>query len=177
MAIFRTKEGEIEWNGDKFFAMATEANIKAMNKAAITVQAKAKKLIGGAGSGRLYRRRRQKGKRGTFTANEWHRASKPGQPPARDTGILANSVTFLVRHGIKPGVTDIIGVNDLTVVGSVGPDIDKIRMQSPRTDPDYGFFLEVGTKNIAKRPWLRPALNKSRRKILRLFRITNTSLE
>jgi hypothetical protein len=169
--------GTLEWNGDKFFAMATEANVRAMNKAAILVQAKAKKLIGGVGSGKLYRRRKQTGKRGSFRASDFHRASAPGQPPARDTGILANSVTFMTRHGLKPGVTDISGMNDLTIVASVGPDIDKIRMQSPRTDPDYGYFLEVGTRTIAKRPWLRPALIKSRRKIKRLFTVVTQRLE
>ena len=157
--------GTLIWNDKEFIALATNANIKAMNKAAIIVQAKAKKLIGGVGGGKLYRRRKQTGKRGTFTANQWHRASKPGQPPARDTGILANSVTFEVsRKGDR-------------IKGSVGPDIDKIRSQSPRTDPDYGFFLEVGTRNIAKRPWLKPALAKSRRKIKRIFTVVNKRLE
>ena len=157
--------GTLIWNDKEFIALATTENVKAVTKAAIIVQAKAKKLIGGVGSGKLYRRRKQTGKRGTFTANQWHRASKPGQPPARDTGILANSVTFEVtRKGDR-------------IKGSVGPDIAKIKAQSPRTDPDYGFWLEVGTKDIAKRPWLRPALVKSRRKIKRLFTIINKRLE
>lgn len=157
--------GTLIWNDKEFIALATKENIKAMNKAAITVQATAKKLIGGAGSGRLYRRRKQTGKRGTFTANQWHRASKPGDPPARDSGVLANSVTFEVsRKGDR-------------IKGSVGPDINKIKQQSPRTDPDYGFFLEVGTRDIAKRPWLKPALIKSSRKILTFFRVVNKRLE
>ena len=177
MAGEKIAGGSLEWDGDKFFAMATKANIKAMNQSAIIVQAKAKKLIGGVGSGRLYRRRKQTGKRGSFRASDFHRASKPGQPPARDSGILANSVSFLVRFGIRADTKDIINMNDVTVVGSVGPDNDKIKAQSPRTDPDYGYFLEVGTKDIAKRPWLRPALAKSRRKIKRLFKITNKRLE
>jgi hypothetical protein len=157
--------GTLIWNDKEFIALATKENIRAMNKAAITVQETAKKLIGGVGSGKLYRKRKQTGKRGTFTANQWHRASKPGKPPARDTGILANSVTFEVsRKGDR-------------IKGSVGPDVDKIRQQSPRTDPDYGFFLEIGTKDIAKRPWLKPALIKSRRKIMKLFTIVNKRLE
>ena len=169
--------GTLEWNGGKLIALATDANIIAMNKAAIIVQAKAKKLIGGVGTGKLYRRRKQTGKRGSFKGSDFHRASRPGKPPARDMGILANSVTFTVLQGIKPGSRDIIGVNDLTIVGRVGPDIAKIKAQAPRTDPDYGFWLEVGTRTIAKRPWLRPALKKSRRKIKRLFTIANKRLE
>lgn len=157
--------GTLIWNGDELIAIATQANIKAMNKAAITVQATAKKLIGGTGSGRLYRRRRQTGKRGSFKASDFHRASSPGNPPARDTGILANSVTFEVS------------VKNDRIKGSVGPDIAKIKAQAPRSDPDYGYFLEVGTRNIEKRPWLKPALVKSRRKILGFFTVANKRLE
>lgn len=157
--------GTLIWKGDELIALATQANIKAMNKAAITVQATAKKLIGGTGSGRLYRRRKQTGKRGSFRESDFHRASKPGSPPARDTGILANSVTFEVS------------VKNDKIKGSVGPDITKIKAQAPRSDPDYGYFLEVGTSKIAKRPWLKPALVKSRRKILTFFTVANKRLE
>jgi hypothetical protein len=169
--------GSIEWNGEELIAAATQANVNAMTKAAITVQATAKKMIGGTGSGRLYRRRKQKGKRGSFRASDFHRASAPGRPPARDSGILANSVTYQVRLGTKAGTKDIINKSDLIVVGTVGPDIDKIKSQSPRTDPDYGYFLEVGTKDIAKRPWLKPSLIKSRRKILRFFKQANKNIK
>jgi hypothetical protein len=157
--------GTLIWNDDEFIALTTKENVKAVTKAAIIVQATAKKLIGGTGSGKLYRRRKQTGKRGTFTANQWHRASVAGKPPARDSGVLANSVTFEVsRKGDR-------------IKGSVGPDVDRIKQQSPRTDPDYGYFLEVGTKDIAKRPWLEPALIKSRRKIMKLFTVVNKRLE
>jgi len=145
--------GTLEWNGDRFIALATQENVKAMNKAAITVQAKAKQLAGGPGSGRIYKRK-----------GVTHRASRPGQPPARDTGILVNSVSFNVSE------------KNNEIRGTVGPDIDKIRRDSPRTDPDYGFYLEFGTRNIAPRPWLRPALRKSRNKILRIFKFANKSL-
>ena len=142
--------GKLTWNGDRFLAEVTQENIKAMNKAAITVQATAMKLIGGAGSGRLYKR----GKKS-------HRASAPGDPPARDTGILTNSISFeVVQRGNE-------------IKGFVGPDIDKIRSQSPRTDPDYGWMLDQGTKNIARRPWLRPSLIKSRNQILKFFKVAN----
>jgi len=145
--------GTLTWNGGDLIAEVTDENIKAMNKAAITVQAKAKELIGGSGSGRLYKR-----------GQKSHRASLPGRPPARDTGILANSVTFEVNQ---------VG-NEIK--GTVGPDVDKIQSESPRIDPDYGFFLEVGTKNIRKRPWLKPALRKSRKKILSFFTIANKNI-
>lgn len=154
----KVQGGTLEWNGAKLIAAATAVNIEAMKKAAITVQANAKILIGGPGSGRLYRR-----KNGIT-----HRASSPGKPPARDTGILATSVDYEVS------------VNHGRVTGRVGPDIDKIRQKKPRTNPDYGHFLDVGVKKgkrvIRPRPWLKPALIKSRKKILTFFKIANSRL-
>ncbi len=154
----KVQGGELDWEGDRFFLLATNETVKAMKKAAIYAQGVAKEMIGGVGSGRLYRRRRQKGKRGSFAASDFHRASAPGDPPARDTGILANSVSHTVK------------VKGLVVSGQVGSDIDKIRSKDPTSDPEYGLFLEMGTKNMAARPWLRPSLIKSTPMIEKFFR-------
>jgi phage gpG-like protein len=62
-----------------------------------------------------------------------HQASAPGQPPATDSGNLANSITFEKEPGSRP-------------IYSVG------------TDEAYGAYLEFGTMRIAERPWLRPAV-------------------
>lgn len=151
--------GELEWSGDEFFLLATNETVKAMKKAVIYTQGIAKEMIGGVGTGRLYRKRRQKGKRGSFRASDFHRASAPGNPPARDTGILANSVSHTVK------------VKGLIVSGHVGSDIAKIRSKDPTSDPEYGFFLEMGTKNMAARPWLRPSLIKANPMIEKFFRV------
>lgn len=150
--------GDLDWDGDKFFLLATKETVKAMKKAAIFTQGVAKEMIGGVGSGRLYRRRRQKGKRASFAAADFHRASAPGDPPARDTGILANSVSHTVK------------VKGLIVSGFVGSDIAKIRSKDPTSDPEYGLFLEMGTRDMAARPWLRPSLIKATPVIQRIFR-------
>jgi hypothetical protein len=143
----------LEWNTGPLIAEVIVVNTIAMNKAAITVQATAKKLIGGAGSGRLYKRGKKQ-----------HRASSPGQPPARDTGILANSVSFQV------------GQKGNKIIGSVGPDTGDIKSKKPRVDPDYGLYLELGTSRIAARPWLRPSLIKSRKKIDVFFKKANSRI-
>lgn len=141
----RVEGGNFEWNGVEFFAEATKKNIMAMNKSAIYTQGVAKKMIG-RGGGRP------------------HRPSLPGQPPRRDTGILASSVSFEVQ------------VKGDMVMGFVGPDIDQIRSRSVlrrSTDPDYGFYLEFGTTNMSNRPWLRPSLIKAGPKIFRFFKEAN----
>lgn len=69
--------------------------------------------------------------------------SKPGEPPAVQTGTLRRSITS--EHDEKH------------IAGVVG------------TNEEYGFYLELGTKNIAPRPFLRPALEKNKNNILQVF--------
>jgi hypothetical protein len=64
-----------------------------------------------------------------------HQASAPGDPPAVDLGHLRASVDHAIGRGI-----------DGDLFGIVGTSLKK------------GFWLEVGTRKIAARPWLRPSL-------------------
>lgn len=70
-----------------------------------------------------------------------HRASAPGEAPASDTGRLVNSI-----HGeldtAKPGEAFVV---------------------AGRGAVKYAAMLEFGTVKIAPRPFLHPALEKSRR--------------
>jgi len=149
--------GDLVWKAPELLLLTTNEAVKAMKKATIFTQGVAKKIAGGTGSGRLYRRRRQKGKRGSFKSSDFHRASAPGDPPARDTGILVNSISYTVK------------ARGLLISGFVGSDIDKIRSKEPTTDPEYGFFLERGTRNISPRPWLIPSLIRARPVINKIF--------
>lgn len=77
-----------------------------------------------------------------FTNNKTkaHHPSLPGNPPARDTGNLSNSI----RYEVHSEGSEIYGV-----VGST------------QKDPDYAVFTEYGTNKMAPRPWLRPAMQKN----------------
>ncbi|CAN5263124.1 hypothetical protein BH10PLA2_BH10PLA2_00640 [soil metagenome] len=67
-----------------------------------------------------------------------HRASAPGQAPASDTGRLANSITaYPAQNG-----------ESMTVAG--------------RGTALYAPLLEFGTSRIAPRPFMLPALEKSK---------------
>jgi len=68
-------------------------------------------------------------------AGHRHRASAPGEPPAIDTGDLADS--YEVRVHYKSG---------------------KVMIGTPLR---YGFFLERGTRKMAKRPHIRPGFEQS----------------
>lgn len=72
-----------------------------------------------------------------------HRASAPGEPPASDSGRLANSVTFK---------------NESRLSVSVGSDVV------------YAGYLEFGTRRMAPRPVWRPAVEAMRSKFERRLR-------
>jgi HK97 gp10 family phage protein len=75
-----------------------------------------------------------------------HVASAPGKPPAVDTGRLRASYTW--RTGVDArGPYVEIGTNVL-----------------------YAPFLEFGTRRMAARPHLRPAVNELRKEIVALIR-------
>lgn len=137
----------INWYGNKVFTLANKANVEAMHKAALLVEADTKKNFTLQGQGRRY------GK---------HIASRPGEPPAIDTGILRASITNEVE------------LKGVGVEGRVGPDIEYIAAKAPvGTNVEYGYYLEIGTSKMAPRPFLRPALRRTRRKVVKIFKEAN----
>lgn len=88
-------------------------------------------------------------RQGTGRVYGRHRASLPGRPPAIDTGILRASIQNKVIKGI------------LVVVGFVW------------TDVKHAPHLELGTTKMERRPFLRPALARNRKKINKIFREAN----
>jgi len=148
MAIQKISGGSLEWNDAKFMSFISDEMMKAMEKATIYTQGVAKEMVGGAGTGREYKR-----------GKKIHRASTPGSPPARDNGILANSISYTIKRTI------------FGVKGYVGSDIDKIRSEDSTSDVEYGYYLEKGTsRGIAARPWLLPSLIKAKPKITSIFK-------
>jgi len=90
-------------------------------------------------------------KKGTGRQYGKHQASAPGKPPAPDTGILRSSMI----HEIEKS-RDVID-------GYVGVE----------RSVEYALYMELGTKNIVPRPYLRPAITRNRKKILDIFKRAN----
>jgi HK97 gp10 family phage protein len=65
--------------------------------------------------------------------------SKPGQPPHKQVGVLRGSVTYEVAYAANGTLNARVGTNIL-----------------------YGKFLELGTRKMKARPWLRRSLNEKR---------------
>jgi hypothetical protein len=111
---------------------------------ALTTQANAQASMTGPKSGRLYRkgrRRRGAGVARRRTKPRMHRASAPGEAPARDTGNLANAI------GIR----------------QIGNMTWEVYVRQPASK--YGAALEFGSprRRLAPRPFMRPALERVRK--------------
>ena len=150
---------DLAWHGREFFQLATKETVRAMTKAAIVVENRAKKIMGSGASRMDSKRATGMIKKGKKSVMGYHRPSAPGFPPNIDTGVLKSSIS----HRVK--------VRGMSVNGFVGSDTDKVKANAGAgTDVEYGYYLEVGTKNMEKRPWLRPALRASEKEILTVLR-------
>ncbi len=137
------KDFEIKWNGDAFFDSAVKVSVQTMEHAAIVVEADVIKSFGTGASRSDVKHRRSKGKKGTF-----HRPSAPGFPPNIDTNVLRSSIGHEVIS--KGGIIDgFVGVASMV---------------------KYGLFLELGTRTMKPRPFLRPALKRNHKKINQIFK-------
>ena len=158
----------INWYGNRVFTLATEANVHAMKTAAYVVEKDAKESIQKQAEGNLYYiGRSKKTRRRTWykkpgKGRKEHRASRPGEPPAIDTGILRSSIMSEVEE---------TGMN---VIGRVGPDVEYIAAKAPiGTNVEYGYYLETGTAKMEARPFLRPSLHRTRKEVVRIFKEAN----
>ena len=135
------KDFELKWNGDAFFDKAIAVSVQTMEKAAITVEADVIKTFGTGAS--LVGVKIRKSRDGTF-----HRPSAPGFVPNIDTGTLRSSIGHEVisRRSVIDGF---VGVASMV---------------------KYGLFLELGTRTMAPRPFLRPALARNAEKISNIFK-------
>lgn len=73
-----------------------------------------------------------------------HVPSKPGEPPNRDTGTLDNNIETVQISPLKVEVS---------------------------SNAPYSAALEFGTSKMAARPFMRPAVEKARPKVLELVQL------
>lgn len=110
-----------------------------IEQAAYKVENAAKIMVSRPGTGGIYapgvKFFRRDGKVYRWERAVEHQVSAPGQPPAGDTGMLTSSL-----HHTSPED------DGTTLVSRVGSDLF------------YAEYLELGTRYMAPRPFLRPAL-------------------
>jgi hypothetical protein len=107
-----------------------------LERRAYNVENTVKRLITAGGGGRTYTTiiRRKNGKLISFGHRTPHTASAPGSPPATDTGRLLSSVSHSMGED---------GAGQYARIGY---------------GAYYGVYVELGTRYMAPRPALRPAL-------------------
>ena len=127
----------------KRFVKNAGSNLKrAVGSSAMVVRGEAvSSILSGNKSGRAYRR-----------GGKTHIASAAGQAPANDSGTLASSISIDVD------------VERNAVVGKITAYADD------GSGGNYGKHLEFGTQKMAARPFMQPALRKSKRKINQIFK-------
>lgn len=141
----------VKWEGEHIMRLVTEFNHKAMIQATTFFKGEVKKTLSKMGTGKAYKRK-----------SVTHIASIAGKPPAPDLGHLRASISKQTKK------------QKMIIKGFVGSDLEKLAASTDvGTDLEYGFYLEVGTKNMKARPFLRPTLMAQRKKILEFFEKAN----
>lgn len=107
---------------------------------ALDVEAAGKRLLSQHGTGRIYKKTKP---------NRIHQASAPGEPPATDLGHLRAALGHTVGQDTDGLYADIgYGVDETAVAENDDTSIAAV-----------AEYLEIGTHDIAPRPFLRPALH------------------
>ena len=153
----------ILWFGEKVFNQYKAEIVKATTKGALILQRDVVKSFGGGASRAGVKIRRSgKGKRRKF-----HRPSAPGSVPNVDFGALRASI----GHEIVVTDTEVdgfVGVKS-TLIQEANKRRKKKGLKSLKLGTKYGLWLELGTSRMAPRPFLRPALIRTRTEINNIF--------
>lgn len=172
----------LDWRGDEIKKRLRAGLVKAITRAAIVVQGAMKEQLNQAGGGRYYARNKRarqlagssrfgelikkqvdqlmletqvrkerkmwnKGVQGPVKVSlreaGIHQASAPGESPAPDFGLLRDSV----QVNLSKAESNLqVGVGTNLMVGD---------------GYNLGTILELGTRRIKKRPWVRPAIARA----------------
>ncbi len=132
----------LRWYGGEVQKRITEETTRRLHACCIVVASHAKKLISIQGTVAVSATGAMKrDKKGRFKRVYGSNPSRPWEPPHKQTGRLRGSVAW-----------EVVGL-----VGRVG------------TNLLYGRWLELGTKRMKPRPWLRRALRECQDKIRAIF--------
>ena len=140
------------WHGKKVLSNFDKQFQKRLTLAGITVEKAAKRSMYESKSGSMLRKP---------NTHATYQGSAPGEAPAVRTARLVGSITT------RPAFKDRTGWH--CFVGTFGQTSDEMGQTGGKPDK-YPIYLELGTRTMRPRPYLRPALDKSRASIKALFR-------
>ena len=159
----------VKWHGDKVEAEIKRRQSMALRKAGAMLEGVIKRSMQTTSKdtskkqmSRGVVRQKRQGKK----LAKYHYPSKPGFPPAIDTGRLVNSITWQASDGHGSSISAPATEDDKLKNPEAGPH-ETICIVG--TNVEYGRFLELGTIKTRPRPYLRIALEAKRKSILKLF--------
>ena len=131
----------MRWNGKKFEEQLKKATAQGLLRAGAFYHSKCREAVSKPNTGQSVRVRRQTKGGNKRTRTVYNNPSKPGESPRLRTGFGRNNV--VVNHDTKGQYTR-VGVS---------------------RNGMYMFYLEVGTRHIARRPWLMKTLLENQKVI------------
>ena len=148
-----------------------KSSVVAISKAGAHLERALKTKLSNLGTGKIYvRSNKYRGRR----ASVFHRASVPGQPPAKDTGRLMSSITHNVTGrpgndlpdpgGTKDRVRGYVGTN----MGDIGYSLERGAMIHPFGDP-------TRLVPLLPRPWMYPTFEEESKEVFDI--VANTLKE
>lgn len=136
---------QLTWHGDALKQQLLRATSAGLQRATLFLHQQTRQAVNiqNTAERRKYKDRTTAGKakrkargRNTTSYTVWPHPSRPGEPPRRRTGFLQRNV---VRE-----------FDERRPAGRVGVSKNAL----------YGLYLELGTKRIARRPWMVATLLK-----------------
>jgi HK97 gp10 family phage protein len=122
---------KLTWHGDAIKKRLDDAQQQGIDTTTAACDLNAKKLLNKSnGSGRIYIKRKATKKKKAIR----YKASAPGEPPAKRTGILQGSISSKTAGRFGKGW----------------------RGEWGSYNNNYALWLEIGTAKMGKRPFLRP---------------------
>jgi len=178
----------VNWYGPQVKGALDKKVAKRLTLAAYVVEGEIKRsMYNEPKTGRMYQKPNTKA---------WYQASAPGEAPAIRTGMLARSIShkppfktgraqwhcYVGTFG-KKSESSGLGTGKMTSWGDTSVPTGLFAGVASRSNTDvsgisgvegakYPLYLELGTRYMAPRPYLRRGLDKSKKKIKALFRGT-----
>lgn len=140
--------GRMKWNGRRALELIQAEMVRRLHAASIIVSNHAKRLVGREGAVLLRDAQKNRDARGRFVKSLKYNIerSRPGEPPRKQTGTLQSGIQ---REVNAAAMTARVGTN--------------------KKNPPYPRWLELGTRKMAPRPWLRRSLDENRERIRAIF--------
>lgn len=121
---------QLKWNGKQFEAMLKKATSDGLKRAGVFYHSKCQQAVSRPNTGRSVKIKRRVPGGNKRTRTIYPNPSKPGEPPRLRTGFGRKNI--VINHDPKGRYVRVgIAANAM-----------------------YMFYLEVGTRSIARRPWL-----------------------